>query len=1127
MKRFPLLWSCAVANLLHHRLALLLGSVVLTMAPMPAGGQNSVTFKGAMSYLPFTGLAGPTGIGVDSMGDVFVYDQTNLQVVELPKISAGYGPQVIIRTGASNPGYPAGLALDGAGDVLITDDNNSDCPLVCGEVFRIPRTTNGYGSPIVSAVYSFNPDESADPVLPTGIGIDSKGNVFVGIDQGDSGPIVQLSAFGTDVGAAPYCFDGPPYCLTGGVAVDGEGNIFFDEESTLDDNSPPPGIQELPWTGSGYGTQTTLTNVTVGLPGSPFLLALDSARNLYIGGGFELPWTGSGYGTPVMLLAKGVGIALDRNGNYYITQPQNGGAAGAVVEVQRGSVDFGNEQVCPSGQTSPACSITLPFSYTINSAVTLGTPVVLTDGKPDLDYTLAGGSTCTGALAAGMTCVVNVTFAPEAFGTRNGSVAIIDSSGKVLATTPIYGHGNEAAVQVSPSSLQFGVIPFGSTETLSLTVTNGGQGTLAVTPSIDAKSFTVTGNTCTVALTAGNSCTLELEFSPLSVGKHNGTLTLQTNTTISPAISLTGVASGVLYSSGVLDFGTVPYGSKATQVLTITNFEVPGTVTMSASAGPGGSYSILTNTQNTCQTGIQAGQSCTLPVQFSPESVGEHKGILTLTPSPGVVATAGLTGSSSGLEVNVPVLQFGNVPVNQSLDGGLAVTDLGLGRVKVEITQLVGKDFHLSPACIGYVNNGDICDLPVLFVPTTVGHHYDVVTLTPSVGAEPTMVGLEGAGVPLQETLSLYGAEITLPTTGLNSADGIAADRAGDVFIADSGNNRIVELPWAGTGYGAQVILATSGLNFPNGIVIDKKGNLLISDSGNSRIVELPKTGSGYGTQAILPMTGLSSYFDVALDGSNDVFVLNETNGQVLEWSWTGSAYGTPQTLTTVDLTTAPDGIAVDSAQNIFITGRFTQEIAELPWTGTGYGALIQLPMEAAYRVQPKGIAVDSARNLFIVEYSNVLKMTWTGAGYGPAKVLPMSLTSPQSVAVNGPGNVFISEGNSATEWQTQSVNFGSVYACAAGQKTPAPCNVTLTLNYIGDANVKIELPQLVNGSPDHDFTILGTRCVSLIREGATCPLEIKFAPEAAGVRTGTVKFFDLHGDLLLTTDIFGIGVSP
>jgi hypothetical protein len=62
----------------------------------------------------------------------------------------------------------------------------------------------------------------------------------------------------------------------------------------------------------------------------------------------------------------------------------------------------------------------------------------------------------------------------------------------------------------------------------------------------------------------------------------------------------------------------------------------------------GPSYEILTTAQNTCLAGITAGQSCVLPVQFSPTSVGGHDHVLTLSPSSGAApSTVGLNGIAS------------------------------------------------------------------------------------------------------------------------------------------------------------------------------------------------------------------------------------------------------------------------------------------------------------------------------------------------------------------------------------------------------------------------------------------------------------------------------------------------
>jgi len=310
------------------------------------------------------------------------------------------------------------------------------------------------------------------------------------------------------------------------------------------------------------------------------------------------------------------------------------------VEVQTRSVNFGSANFCAPGQTSPApCSQTSTLSYDVTGSGTLGTPKALTGGAPNLDFTLASGSTCTGAVTEGAMCTVNVTFAPQAAGVRNGSVEIVDGGGNVLATTLIYGTGVPVGfAQLSASLLDFGTIPFGSTDTLQLTITNIGTASFTLASSINGQSYTIAGGTCGASLAPNNSCTLQVEFSPVVVGTHHDRLTFVINGAPNPSVSLHGVASGVSSATRVLNFATIPYHTTSVIPLTITNFDVPGTVTI-GTAISGISFKVLTTAQNTCLAGISAGQSCTLPVEFSPTSQGNHNELLTLTPSGGAAAS--------------------------------------------------------------------------------------------------------------------------------------------------------------------------------------------------------------------------------------------------------------------------------------------------------------------------------------------------------------------------------------------------------------------------------------------------------------------------------------------------------
>ncbi|WP_236656938.1 hypothetical protein [Acidisarcina polymorpha] len=102
--------------------------------------------------------------------------------------------------------------------------------------------------------------------------------------------------------------------------------------------------------------------------------------------------------------------------------------------------------------TPATCSKTLTLTYKVTATGTLDTPRAVTKGTPDLDYTLASGSTCTGLVTQGTSCKVKVKLAPRFSGLRKGAVEIVDASGKLLATTLIYGIGVAPQIAFDPAA---------------------------------------------------------------------------------------------------------------------------------------------------------------------------------------------------------------------------------------------------------------------------------------------------------------------------------------------------------------------------------------------------------------------------------------------------------------------------------------------------------------------------------------------------------------------------------------------------------------------------------------------------------------------------------------------------
>ena len=102
----------------------------------------------------------------------------------------------------------------------------------------------------------------------------------------------------------------------------------------------------------------------------------------------------------------------------------------------------------------------------------------------------------------------------------------------------------------------------------------------------------------------------------------------------------------------------------------------------------------------------------------------------------------------------------------------------------------------------------------------------------------------------------------------------MAVDSAGNVYVADHGNSRVVKLA-AGT----QTVLPFTGLTGPNGVAVDSAGNVYVADL-SQRVLKL---AAGSNTQTVLPFTGLNTPAGVAVDHAGNVYVSDFKNNQVVK----------------------------------------------------------------------------------------------------------------------------------------------------------------------------------------------------------------------------------------------------
>ena len=186
--------------------ALLTVAVIATVTVLTAGQhrERSETVsppRRAPITLAFTGLNNPSGVAVDGAGDVYITDSIDNQVLKL----AGGGPQTVLPfTGLSDP---IGVAVDGAGNVYVADYTNS----------RVVKLAGGASAPTVL------PFTGLDHLY--GVAVDGAGSVYVTESNSytrDTSRVAKLAGAAGPQTELPLPGLKVPY----GVAVDGAGSVY-------------------------------------------------------------------------------------------------------------------------------------------------------------------------------------------------------------------------------------------------------------------------------------------------------------------------------------------------------------------------------------------------------------------------------------------------------------------------------------------------------------------------------------------------------------------------------------------------------------------------------------------------------------------------------------------------------------------------------------------------------------------------------------------------------------------------------------------------------------------------------------------------------------------------------------
>ena len=354
----------------------------------------------------------------------------------------------------------------------------------------------------------------------------------------------------------------------------------------------------------------------------------------------------------------------------------------------------------------------------------------------------------------------------------------------------------------------------------------------------------------------------------------------------------------------------------------------------------------------------------------------------------------------------------------------------------------------------------------------------------------------------------------------------LAVDASGNLYIADSQNNRIrrvdavtnVITTVAGNGtasYCGDGGLATKAcLNNPGGLALDSEGNLYIADSANNRVrrvdaaTQAITTIAGNGTAGFSGDGGPSTAAEldlplaVSLDSKGNLFVSDGSN-RVREFSIAGIANFTPASLSFANQN-------VGAASNV----------QTLSLSNTGSEALTIA-----------GIVLGGTNGEDFGETNTCGSSVAAGAS------CTISVTFKPTGADSRSGTLTITDNSSGVAGSTQTVDLSGTGVAAEvtlGAITPAIAaeNVgtassasTVTLTNSGNASLTISA-LAISGPAAKDFAMQSSSTCSTkaaVAAGKSCTVSVIFTPLAPGSRSATLTITDNANDATKTTQALAL----
>lgn len=649
----------------------------------------------------------------------------------------------------------------------------------------------------------------------------------------------------------------------------------------------------------------------------------------------------------------------------------------------------------------------------------------------------------------GKTCLMSIRIGAPSPGTY------VFTEGWVVVTSDgrTSGNSESASLQVlaalpagfgaSQSSVSFGDQRVGtSSAPRSLTVSNTGSGTLAISGITVSGDFRSAGGCEVSSIAAGGSCTLSIVFTPTATGARAGSIQIATNAPGSPhviALSGTGVAPAVSLAPSPLAFGNVPQGTTTSAALTLTN--TGGAPLSIAGVAVSGSQFAATSA---CPASLAAAASCQVTVSYSPGGTGAHSGQLTVQSDAfsgvNVVALSG-TGTAPAVSLSPASVTFSGVSVGSTGTSAVQLSNSGTAPLAITSITASGTGFSQGNNCPGSLAPAASCQITVTFAPANAAPHSGAVT-----------VQTNAAGSP--HTVPLVAGNVTAPAATLSAASVNFADVVVNTTASSS-------IRLSNTGSAA---LSVSSITVTGGFFSSPSNDCPSSlAAGASCVIGISYSPTSAGSH------------------SGQLSILSSASTSPTVATISGTAVPAPApalTLSSTILAFGPQAVGSQSApQAVVLTN-----------TGNATLSLDSVTVSGDYTLAGctagSSLAAGASCSLTVV-----FKPAAGGSRPGAVQVASNAPGGPHSISLSGTGTT-----SPGIALSTAALDFGSV---------PSESTVLLRVivKSVGTEALSISSIGVAGAAFSHTHL-----CPVSLATGASCDVWVAFAPQSPGSHAGTLS---------------------